>query len=294
MRIFMFTMLAVIAISVNAASLSDTVVVSHPDEVKIITAGDTLSVSISGKQDEPKFFYNKTAIIDSDKEEITTTSRNAESGLGWDFSLIESKKSRTLLELLIKANMYVGWNFLLDKPTAMKTNPFLSPEFGIDIFHLNFHPRTDKWWLSLDFGALLSWYNFKKSMMTTDPDGTVVMAAFPDESTSQSSKFMTISGALSLMWHYRVYKTSSFGLGVVWTPRVTDDCSYKTKYTTSDGISVTDMNELPINRNPVSIKAEYLLGNKVGLYIRYTPTPILKKGRAPHCQQLNVGVQLRL
>lgn len=294
MRIFMYTLMAAAAISANATALSDTITVSHPDEVKITTASDTLSISILGKQDEPNYFYNKTVIMDSNAEEITTTSRNVRSGLGWDFSLIESKKSRTLLDLLIKANIYAGWNFLLDKPTAMKTNPFLSPECGIDLFHLKFHPRTDKWWISLDFGALLSWYEFKNCMMTTEQDGTVSMKPFPEESTSQSSKFMTISGALSLMWHYRIYKTSSLGLGVVWIPRVTDNCNYKTKYALSDGTAVTDMNELPINRNLVSIKAEYLLGNKAGLYIRYTPTPILKKGKAPHCQQINVGVQLNL
>lgn len=293
MKRTILTLFAVVAIATYATAETDTLVVSHPDEVKVITTGDTLSVSISGKKDHPGYFYSKSVTVDTEQEDVTRTSKNVGSGLGWDFSLIEGSKQTPTIELSLWARLYAGWDFLLGAPAEMKLKGWKSYEAGIDIFHFTYRPRTDKWWVTLDWGLLMNRYHFKNNMMTSTADGAVYMAPYPDESYSQSSSFQTLSGCLSLMGHYRLSKNQSIGLGVTWTTQGIDGSSYKTKYTLSDGTSVTDMNEIPIRSNLFGIKAEYMFGNNIGLYARYTPMSLFDKDKAPSFQQLNVGFQVR-
>lgn len=293
MKRIIITSLVATLFAANTNAQTDTLVVRQPEEVRVITTADTLNISIEGSKDNPLYYYNKTIIVDSEKEEVTTTSKNVGSGLGWDFSLLEGRNSTPEIELSLRAQMYVGWNFMLNKPSDIKQNWFKSYEGGIDIFHLAFYPRSNKWWLSTDWGIVLSQYRFKDNMMTTAPDGTIVMAPYPDGSSSQSSAFRTLSGGLTFMGHYRLAKEHSIGLGLVWNSKIIDNCSYKTKYMLPDGASVTDMNELPIRSNLLSIKAEYMFADKVGLYLRYTPMSILKTDKAPKFNELNVGLQVR-
>lgn len=293
MKRMIITSLVATLFATNTNAQTDTLVVRQPEEVKLITAGDTLNICIEGSKDNPLYYYNKTVVMNPEKEEIITTSKNVGSGLGWDFSLLEGRNSTPQIELSLRAQMYAGWNFMLNKPSDMKQNWFKSYEAGIDIFHVAFYPRSNKWWLSADWGIVLSQYRFKDNMMTTASDGTIVMAPYPDGSSSQSSAFRTLSGGLTFMGHYQLAKEHSVGLGLVWNSKIMDNCSYKTKYSLSDGTPVTDMNELPIRSNLLSIKAEYMFIDKIGLYLRYTPMSIFKKDKAPKFSELNVGFQVR-
>lgn len=293
MKRMIITSLVATLFAANTNAQTDTLVVRQPEEVKVITTGDTLNISIEGSKENPLYYYNKTVVVDTEKEEVTTTSKNVGSGLGWDFSLLEGRNSTPQIELSLRAQMYVGWNFMLNKPSDMKQNWFKSLEAGIDIFHLAFYPRNNKWWMSIDWGIVLSQYRLKDNMMTTAPDGTIVMAPYPNESSSQSSSFRTLSGGLTFMGHYQLAKDHSIGLGLVWNSKLMDNCSYKTKYTLPDGTSVTDMNELPVRSNLFSIKAEYMFINRVGIYLRYTPMSMFKTDKAPKFNELNVGLQVR-
>lgn len=293
MKRMIITSLVAALFAANTNAQTDTLVVRQPEEVKIIATGDTLNISIEGCKGNPRYYYNKTVVMDPEKEEITTTSKNVGSGVGWDFSLLEGENSTTSIELSLRAQMYVGWNLMLNNPSNMQQDWFKSYEGGIDIFHLAFYPCTNKWWLSANWGIVLSQYRFKDNMMTTAPDGTIVMASYPDGSSSQSSAFRTLSGGLTFMGHYRLSKEHSIGLGLVWNSKIMDNCSYKTKYTLSDGTSITDMNELPIRNNLLSLKAEYMFIDKIGMYLRYTPMSIFNKDKAPKFNELNVGLQVR-
>lgn len=293
MKKIIITLAVAFAAVINANAQSDTLVINKPDEVRVVTSGDTLSINISGKKDNPGFLYNKTVTVNPETESVTTTSRNSASRLGWDFSLIESSKSTTVLELSLRAQLYVGWDILLGKPSDMKLKTLKSYEAGIDIFNLTFRPRTHKWWVSLDWGMIMNRYNFKDCMMTTTADGRVEMTTFPEGCSPQTSYFQTLSSSLTLMGHYQFAKHQSIGLGVTWDSKITNNCSYKAKYNLADGTVVTDMNEIPIRSNLFAIKAEYMFADNVGLYLRYTPMTILKKDKAPNFQQLNVGLQLR-
>lgn len=293
MKRMIITSLVASMFATNTNAQTDTLIVRQPEEVKVITTGDTLSINIKGSEKNPLYYYNKTVVMDSEKDEVTTTSQNVGSGLGWDFSLLERQKKTSLLELSVKAQMYVGWNFVLDNSSNMKQNWCKSYEGGLDIFHLIYYPRSSKWWLSVDWGIVLSQYRFKDNMMTTASDGTIVMTPYPDGSSSQSSSLRTLSGSLAFMGHYRPAKEHSVGLGLVWNSKIMDNCSYKTKYTLSDGSKVIEMNELPIRSNLFSIKAEYMFADKVGLYLRYTPMSMFKTDKAPKFNELNVGLQVR-
>lgn len=277
----------------NVNAQTDTLVVRQPGEVKVITTGDTLNISIEGRKDNPGYYYNKTVVVDSEKEEVTTTSKNIRSGLGWDFSLLERSNSTPQIELTLRAQVYAGWNILLGRPSDMKQKGTRSFECGLDFMHFVFRPRTDKWRVTLDWGFALNQYRFKRNMMTTATDGTIVMEPYPEESRSANSFFRTMSSGLTLMGHYQFAKNHSVGLGVMWNAKLGDNCYYKTKYKLSDGTSIVDMNELPIRRNLFSIKAEYMFEDKIGLYLRYTPMSIFKKDKAPTFSELNVGLQMR-
>lgn len=138
MKRMIITSLVASLFAANTNAQTDTLVVRQPKEVKVITAGDTLNISIEGSKENPLYYYNKTVVVDQGKEEITTTSKNVGSGVGWDFSLLEGRNSTTLIELSLRAQMYAGWNFMLNNPSDMKLNWFKSYEGGIDIFHLAF------------------------------------------------------------------------------------------------------------------------------------------------------------
>lgn len=277
----------------NVTAQTDTLVVRQPEKVKVVTTGDTLNISIEGQKDNPGYYYSKTVMVDSEKEEVTTTSKNIRSGLGWDFSLLERRNSTPQIELTIRAQMYAGWNILLGRPSEMKQRCARSFECGLDLMHFVYHPRTDKWWMSLDWGCVLNQYRFKRNMMTTAPDGTIVMEPYPEGSRSKNSFFRTLSSGLTLMGHYQFAKNHSVGLGLMWSSKMGDNCHYKTRYKLDDGTTIVDMNELPIRRNLFSIKAEYMFNSNIGLYLHYTPMSILKKDKGPKFSELNFGLQMR-
>lgn len=293
MKRFIFCLLATTLLPVATHAQSDTLIVNQPEQVQVIRTDDTLSVSVIGEKDNPGFYYRKTVVTDKEQEERTTTSRNVRSGLGWDFSLIENSHSTPTLEVSVRGQLYAGWNIALGAPSGMKTKWFPTTEVGIDLLHFKFMPRTDKWWATLRMGFQFSRYVFKDCMMQTVPDGTFRIAPFPDGSSSQSASFITLGGTMTLMGHYRLGKKHSIGLGAVWRVLSDDNCSFKSKYTLSDGTPVIDMNELPQRRHQFAIQAEYMFDNQAGFYIRYTPMSILKKGIAPSFQQLTVGAQIR-
>lgn len=293
MKRTIITSMVAILIAANGYAQTDTLTVSQPKEVKVVTNGDTLNISIEGSKDNPRYFYNKTVVTDHSQEEVTTTSKNVGSGLGWDFSLLEGRNTAPRMEVSLRPQIYAGWNFLLNNPSDMKLDWAKSIEAGFDIFHIAFYPRTDKWWLSLDWGILASTYQFKHNMMTTASDGTIIMAPYPDGSSSQSSSFRTLSSNLTLMGHYRLAKEHSIGLGLVLNSKTIDNCSYKTKYALPDGTAITDMNELPVHSNILAIKAEYMFADRFGIYLRYTPMSIFKKGNAPDFRELSAGFQVR-
>ncbi len=293
MKRTVFTFMAAMAIMQNAAAQTDTLVVKNADEVKVITTGDTLSVSISGKKDEPNYYFYKTVAIDAEKEDETTSSKNVGSRLGWDFSLIEDRNSTSEIELGFVTQLSAGWSMPLGKPSGMKTKWFPTEELGLDVIQLTVKPAKAKWWVSLDWGALYNKYVLKDCMMTTTQDGNVGITPYPEGSGSQSSYFHTFSSNLTLMGHYYVSKNDYLGLGVSWISRVMDNGSYKSKYALSDGTEVVDMNELPIRRNLFSIKAEYMM-NRGGFFLRYTPMSMFHKGKGPSFSQLSLGFQIRL
>lgn len=287
------TFIVAIASATNAFSQSDTLLVSHPDEVKVITSGDSLCLTIAGKEKNPNFFYEKKVVMDNEKEQVTASSRNVRSGLGWDFSRIEDNTSCTQIELSLQPQLYAGWSFALGKPSDMKLKGWSTYEAGLDILHLGVMPGRKNWWVSLDWGILMSRYYLKDCMMQTAADGSVTISPYPDGSGNESSFFRTLSSSLTLMWHHHVGKKSSLGLGVSWISSSLDNCNYKTQYDLSDGTHIVDMNELPIRGNLFSIKAEYMFARHTGLYLRYTPMSILSKCKGPRFQQLNLGLQLK-
>lgn len=272
---------------------ADTLVVSNPNEVKVITSGDTMTVNIVGKKDEPNYYYNKKVIVNDDAEEVTTTSRNVGSGLGWDFSLIEGSTRTPQIEIAFRASLYAGFSVLMGKPSDMKSKFFKQAEAGIDITEFGFYPRSDKWWLTLNWGILLNRYNLSDNMMSKTSDDGVGLMPYPDGSRDQSSYFSMLSNNLTLMWHYRLSKHTNLGLGVGLINRVADNCHYKTKYTLSDDTSVTDMGELPIRSNLLSLTAQYMLDNLLGVYVRYTPMSPFKKDKGLDFQQLTFGLKVR-
>lgn len=280
------------SVPLHTPASADTLVVSSPDEVRVITSGDTMTVNIIGKKDEPNYYYNKKVIVNDDAEEVTTTSRNVGSGLGWDFSLIEGSTRTPQIEIAFRASLYAGFSVLMGKPSDMKSKFFKQAEAGIDITEFGFYPRSDKWWLTLNWGILLNRYNLSDNMMSRTDDGVGLMP-YPDGSRDQSSYFSMLSNNLTLMWYYRLSKHTNLGLGVGLINRVADNCHYKTKYTLSDDTSVTDMGELPIRSNMLSLTAQYMLDNLLGVYVRYTPMSPFKKDKGLDFQQLTFGLKVR-
>lgn len=293
MKRIMFTLMAAMTIALNAAAQTDTIVVKNADEVKVVTTGDTLSVSIRGKKDEPNYYFNKTVAVDSDKADETISSSNVGSRIGWDFSLIEDHNSSAEIELRFQAQLQGGFNFLLGKPSDMKLKQSKSSNLGIDVFEIAFCPAKKKWWMGLNWGAVYNRIQLDNCMMTTSQDVNVGIAQYPEGSDSRSSFFNTIASNLTLMGHYNIAKHRSLGLGVSWSSTVFENSYYKTKYNLSDGTKVVDMNELPLRTNLFSIKAEYMMDYMFGFYLRYTPMSMFHKGKGPDFQQLCFGGQIR-
>lgn len=215
------------------------------------------------------------------------------SGLGWDFSLIEKKRRKTYLGINIRAQATAGWNFILDKPSDMNMKWVSTYELGLEPLHFVFEP-ANKWKLTLSMGYLFNRYTFRDCMMTTPSEGTTKIVPVPDGCSIQTSSIYTHSGIFTLMAKYQPAKNHSIGLGISWIGRTMDECYYKSKLNMPDGTTVTDMNEMPIQRNLLGIKAEYMYIDRIGFYLRYIPTRVFRKDHAPNFQQLCVGLQVRL
>lgn len=292
MKRTLLSLAAALACAINATAQSDTLVVNHPDKVNVCTSGDTLSINILGSKDNPDYFYQKTVMIDSDKEVVTSTSQDISTSIGWDFSLVEKDKSDMVLDLYFCPQFSLGWNIPLGKPADMKLKGIRSGEFGLDICRFRYIPSGSRWKFCLYYGFLFNRYVFKKSMMTSSSDGNVFFTPYPDEVNSRSSATNALSSNLTLMTHYQLKKNREVGLGIALTNPLMMHCLYKSKYKLPDGTSVVDMYELPMRRSLFSIKAEYMF-RQFGFYLRYTPMSILKKDKGPSFQQLSLGLQMK-
>ena len=89
MKRTILTSLAVSMFAANTTAQTDTLVVHQPKEVKVITTADTLNINIEGSKENPFYYFNKTIVVNPEKEEVTKTSKNIGSGLAWDFSILK-------------------------------------------------------------------------------------------------------------------------------------------------------------------------------------------------------------
>lgn len=293
MKRIILSLAVALGFGLTISAQSDTLEVSNPDKVTIVTTGDTLNVNISGQKGNPGFYYTKSVVMDNDQQQVTKSSQNVGSSLGWDFSLLEQRESTSQISLNLRAQLYAGWGIPLGIPSGMSFKGAKNLEAGLDIFQLKFLPRSAKWSVSLDWGMMFNNYHLKNCMFTSPAEGTVAVTPFPTDAESCSSSFFTLSSNLMLMGHYHFGKSHQLGLGLGWQAQVLNNCYFKTKYTQADGTRVTEMNELPLQRNQLFIKAEYMYG-RVGFYLRFMPLSLLKKDKAPSFEQMSVGFQVRL
>ena len=292
MKRIILSLAVALSFGLTTSAQTDTLVVNNPETVSVITTGDTLNLSISGQKDNPGFFYTKSVVMDTDQQQVTKSSQNVGSSLGWDFSLLEQRNSTPQISLNLRSQLYAGWAIPLGTPSGMSFKGAKNLEAGLDIFQLKFLPRSAKWSASLDWGLQFNNYHLKNCMFTSPTEGTVNVKPFPADTKSCSSSFFTLSSNLMLMGHYHFGKSHQVGLGLGWQAQAMYHNYFKTKYTQSDDTRVTEMNELPLQKHQFFIKAEYMY-DRAGFYLRFMPLPLLQKDKGPAFEQMSIGFQVK-
>jgi len=140
-------------------------------------------------------------------------------------------------------------------------------------------------------GVGLDWRNYKmgseRCFTKVDPGLDVIN--YPDGVTSRSSRLKVFSLTVPLVFRQRIY--DRWGVFVGEVTCFNAHAGMKTHYTTPEGEKIIDHTSRDLHVAPVT--ADLIAGvnwSGVGLYVRYSPFRVIKKGYGPDFKTLSTGV----
>lgn len=261
----------------SATAQNDTVVISNPQKVTIVTGDSLQKIIIKGKEGDDNFLYqNSIQLVDSNYVSTTHIGRDR-----WELipSVKVGKKSDDAKgrgsSNSISAHLGFGFTAPTKADARTDFSTFKSWEIFATPIQLDHHfDRRERNTVSLGFG--IDWKNYRMTgdtRFTKAPDGNVVIEKYPLQVSTDFSRIKVFSLTANLGFEHSFDDDFWIGFGPVVNFNVYG--SILTKYTLyGDEIKKREKN---IRQRPITIDWMLRLGIcGIPLYAKYSDNNVLK------------------
>ena len=287
-----------------ATTQSDTLLVKNPAQVAVINTDSACVISIQGKDGNPNFSYRQVIPLSSS----TTTIIN-ESETEWNFKMpfISTNKTKSAFsagksyspkhrwehpraQLNVNLGLLgIGYVASLNTPQNMHTEMFDSYEFLGPRLMFMYQPRMSRF--SYGFGVGTNWKNFRMTdevRFDREPNGNTILTGYPEGVHIGFSRAKVFSWTVPFEVKY--YMTDKISLSASSIVNFNTYASLKTRYSTSEGHSVKDLDK-HLHQNPVTVDfMGHLKYGALGLYVKYSPCNVFESGKGPKFQSWSTGI----
>ncbi len=296
MRTIQFALLTIFgfAPATILAQANDTLIVNNPSQVIISQNDDTLSVRISGKEDNPDYRFSREVSLSNQSEVSTSQSINHRSPLSWDFMEIERNDKTSLLELRILKDFSAGFLATFDRPTGMDNVKFFrSFEYNLSMSSIIFYPGRSRNWYSIDFNIVYRQMKMKGDMrFVADRNDEVRLAPYPDDAKPDFTMLQTLRPEISISFNRSFSQDFSFGISLAAIFKGNQNLSLcRTHYTDNENNNIRQVDDIEqALTHSYSIKAQLIANGIGGIYLKYYPKSGFKSGHGPQFHTLSMGM----
>ncbi len=280
----------------NSIGKDSTIVIYHPDTVRITNGEKHITVEVKNNGTE----YSLHRELTSDGVTVI----NKKEAWNFDIPFIGSKKKREEEEKKTRQNATFEMNLISDLQFGMGLVTATNQATGMDVkwancgleFTLNrlvgceYRP-TKNTAMQLNFGVNWRNYRMKGENRFLKEGSHLTVAPYPDGADINFSRIKIFSLTLELMLRQNLAKEISASIGPV--VNFNTHGSLKTRYKYNDkGYKETSSN---INQNAVTIdyKAEIAIKD-LSFYFKYSPANMLDTTYGPEFRSMSAGILLTL
>lgn len=270
-----------IAAHADTTCNKDTIVVSKPDLVKVITSDSLQTVIIEGSEKNRDFKYkNSIQLVDSNY--VSTSSINDDS---WEFSFNLLKKKNKNSKTQISTELAFGFCSAPGMPAAADIRTFSSWEIWWIISDAEYIPWKNCH--SFAAGIGVDWRNYRMNdeKRFVKADNKLSIVPYPDGAIPRFSRIKVFSITFPLRYKFNV---KHFGFSVGPVVNINTYSSIKTRYKLN-GEKNKDTDK-DVRAVPVTVDFMGTLHFRgINLYMKYSPCNVLKTSYAPKFRSLSFG-----
>lgn len=270
-----------IAAHADTTCNKDTIVVSKPDLVKVITSDSLQTVIIEGSEKNRDFKYkNSIQLVDSNY--VSTSSINDDS---WEFSFNLLKKKNKNSKNQISTELAFGFCSAPGMPSAADIRTFSSWEIWWIISDAEYTPWNNCH--SFAAGIGVDWRNYRMNdeKRFVKADNKLSIVPYPDGAIPRFSRIKVFSITFPLRYKFNV---KHFGFSVGPVVNINTYSSIKTRYKLN-GEKTKDTDK-DVRAVPVTVDFMGTLHFRgINLYMKYSPCNVLKTSYAPKFRSLSFG-----
>ncbi len=271
---------------VTAQESADTIVMEDVNKVVVVSAINSMSVEVTGKQDDPDYHFIKELEAKADGVNVL---RESNSDFDFKFPFSQPSESDRRAEFSLSPTLSVGLVSALGGPSSLDTDFGKSVEITWHAFNIKVWPGSKHWHFST--GLWFNWKNYRMTGSTrfdrTD-DGKVVLIPYPENADIKFSRIHILSYQIPLLAHYRLSKQIKLAGGVLFN--LNGHGNLKTRYSI-DGQRIKDRDRnIHLNSFTTDIIGIVSYKSYLGLYFKYSPHNVLDVSRGPKFHGISTGL----
>lgn len=285
-----FTLCALAAtLTASAQTLEtkdDTLVVTHPRRVVVVSNDSLQYVHIEGSATDAAYAYTKTLRVNGNASS-TVSQRSS-----LDFSLpFGRKKTANYRNTITTSGLSLGLVTALDAPEGMDVTTGKSWEIGWrQLVAWNYTPRRGN--STFTIGVGLNWKNFRMTGRTRfekTAAGNIILTDYPAGSEPKFSRIKVFSVTFPVL--YSVGLSKRFGLSVGPIVNLNTYSSVKTRYVLNGEKQKEVQKDAHVNPVTVDLLAQ-LWFRGLGVYVKYSPFNVLQKDYGMQFRGLSFGITI--
>ena len=293
MKKILMATLALLTLQAQAANDNDTIKVSHPDKVTIITGDSLQKVIISGREGDPDFSYRSTIqLVDTNYVSNTVIGRerwDIRNGISVNRSNKDEDKDKKKPGVEVIMHVGLGFNNPTNVDDGISFKTFRSGEIIWNIFEVR-HMLNKKGTDYLSWGFGLGWRNYRMTgnrLFEKDANGHIVTGSYPDGASKEYSRINTFALNLPLLYGHNFKHHWGFSVGPVinWNTYGSIFTHYR------QGGGTHEYKTKHIHQRPFTVDLMAVIRNPfIPFYVKYSPMDVMKSGMGPKFKSLSFGL----
>jgi len=211
MKTQLFIILLAICMQAHAGD-NDTLTISKPTKVTIITGDSLQRIIVKGREGDPNYTYRNTIeLVDSNY--VSNVSINKDR---WDLSVgVGKKRDDGCYSYNLSLNLGVGTPIFADKQPGVHLNEFRSYEAFVQLNLNGFLNRRQTDWFTLGVGLIWNhYYSSNGFRFIKDDNGDTQLVSVGDGIDLKSSHVKTFGYNATLLYNHMFARKWGIGAGI--------------------------------------------------------------------------------